>query len=83
MLQQQPNLSGLDNITAKGDLIVGTEPDKFIVKSVGTDGTVLSAKSTESGGVEWKEIFNGLSKITVGTSQPLTPSTGDLWCDTN
>lgn len=27
--------------------------------------------------------FSGLSKITVGTTEPATPSTGDLWVDTN
>ena len=28
-------------------------------------------------------VFSGLSKITVGTSQPANPTTGDLWVDTN
>lgn len=27
--------------------------------------------------------FSGLTKITVGTSTPVAPSTGDLWVDTN
>lgn len=27
--------------------------------------------------------FSGLAKITVGTSAPGSPATGDLWCDTN
>jgi len=27
--------------------------------------------------------FSGLSKITVGTTAPSSPSTGDLWVDTN
>jgi hypothetical protein len=27
--------------------------------------------------------FSGLSKISVGTQQPTTPSVGDLWVDTN
>jgi hypothetical protein len=27
--------------------------------------------------------FSGLAKITVGTTEPSTPSTGDLWVDTN
>lgn len=27
--------------------------------------------------------FDGLSKITVGTTQPSNPSVGDLWVDTN
>jgi hypothetical protein len=27
--------------------------------------------------------FDGLAKITVGTTQPSTPSVNDLWVDTN
>lgn len=27
--------------------------------------------------------FSGVSKITVGTTTPVAPSTGDLWVDTN
>lgn len=28
-------------------------------------------------------VVSGLAKITVGTVQPSTPTTGDLWVDTN
>jgi hypothetical protein len=28
-------------------------------------------------------MFSGLSKITVSTVEPTTPSTNDLWVDTN
>lgn len=28
-------------------------------------------------------IFDGLAKITVGTSTPGSPTVGDLWIDTN
>ena len=27
--------------------------------------------------------FSGLNKITVGTTQPTSPSVGDIWVDTN
>lgn len=27
--------------------------------------------------------FSGLTKITVGTNEPTSPSVGDLWVDTN
>lgn len=27
--------------------------------------------------------FNGVAKISVGTTTPVAPSTGDLWVDTN
>lgn len=35
--------------------------------------------------VKWenREVLSGLQKITVGTTQPVAPSTGDLWIDTN
>jgi Cu/Ag efflux protein CusF len=41
--------------------------------------TAVSDLSNDSGFV----IGSGLTKITVGTTEPSTPSTGDLWVDTN
>lgn len=42
--------------------------------------THVGLTTTAHGGIL---LFNGLAKITVGTNQPTTPSTGDLWVDTN
>jgi hypothetical protein len=38
----------------------------------------LKGDKGDSGGV-----FSGLAKITVGTTEPTTPTIGDLWIDTN
>jgi|WetSurMetagenome_2_1015567.scaffolds.fasta_scaffold06367_3 hypothetical protein len=43
---------------------------------------VLNSGGTENG-LMYKSAFSGLNKITVGTSAPSSPSTGDLWLDTN
>jgi len=43
-------------------------------------GGVTSAIQTQIG---TKITRSGLSKISVGTTTPATPSTGDLWVDTN
>jgi len=58
------------------------------------DGTVTSAEFQYLGGVT-SDIqtqlnnklngtqFSGLAKISVGTTEPVGPTTGDLWVDTN
>ena len=38
---------------------------------------------TAHGGILAASSFNGLSKISVGISQPSSPSVGDLWIDAN
>lgn len=38
---------------AKGDLLVGTADDTFTRKAVGANDTVLTADSTQAGGVKW------------------------------
>ncbi len=39
--------------------------------------------TTAHGGILASSSFSGLSKISVGITQPPTPSIGDLWADTN
>jgi len=40
-------------VDAKGDLIVGSAADTVIRKAVGTDGQLLYADSTATGGIKW------------------------------
>ncbi|MEZ0295511.1 MAG: hypothetical protein ACAI35_03550, partial [Candidatus Methylacidiphilales bacterium] len=49
------SIDGL-SITAKGDLIVGSTSDTAVVKAVGTNGQVLTANSSVTGGVEWANL---------------------------
>lgn len=39
--------------------------------------------TTAHGGLLPSSAFSGLAKITVGTTAPVGPATGDLWIDTN
>ena len=44
---------GFPAIAAKGDLLVGTAADTIAKKTVGADGTVLTADSTQTDGTRW------------------------------
>ena len=45
---------------AKGSVLAGTGTNTFDTTAVGTDGTVLTADSTASGGVSWQTPTSGL-----------------------
>ncbi|HUC96775.1 MAG TPA: hypothetical protein VMR16_03895 [Candidatus Saccharimonadales bacterium] len=69
-----------DTHGAQGDLYYRDASGNFIRLGVGSNGQYL----TVSGGAPaWDTIFTGTSQITVGTSAPGSPTTGDLWIDTN
>lgn len=76
--------------------LAGSETDK--APSVASVNTALGGKANTSHTHAISDVtglqtaldgklddsqFSGLSKITVGTSAPGSPSTGDLWVDTN
>lgn len=63
-------------MTAASDLVSADIP---IVQG----GTNKKAASTLFTTMVMGTIFSGLAKITVGTTTPVGPSTGDLWIDTN
>jgi hypothetical protein len=59
-------------IDAKGDLIAGTADDTFSALSVGADGTILTADSTEATGLKWAAAgssFPASDTATVNTSE--------------
>ena len=64
--------AGASNDYSRGDHTHGTPANPV------TEHEALT--TTAHGGIL---LINGLTKITVGTQQPSTPSTGDLWIDTN
>jgi hypothetical protein len=63
-----------ENITNKETSALDTSTTKYPCNNVVKTAIDLKLNATS---------FVGLAKITVGTSQPGTPSTGDLWIDTN
>lgn len=72
---------------AKGGLIVGAAANTVAVKAVGTDGFVLTADSTQTGGVKWVVNSAGTGTVTsIATTSPITggtiTATGTIACAT-
>lgn len=78
------NLSGTNtgdqDLSGKQDVLTGLTAS--VVELNYTDG-VTSAIQTQLDNKLDDTQFSGLSKITVGTSAPVSPATFDLWVDTN
>jgi len=53
------------------------------VPTGGTTAQVLSKADNTDYNTQWNTIYDGLTKITVGTSEPTSPNVGDLWVDIN
>jgi hypothetical protein len=52
--------------------------------SLNIDGSIFQFNQLFTGGGTPNAIVgSGVAKITVGTAQPASPTTGDLWIDTN
>lgn len=59
------------SIDAKGDLLVGTADNTYSKQSIGTNGKVLTADSTQSTGVAWTQIVPaGVVQQYAGTTAP-------------
>jgi hypothetical protein len=56
--------------TAKGQILVGTGSGTYTALSVGTDGQVLVADSTQPGGVKWTTLNTGVSNFLALTDTP-------------
>jgi hypothetical protein len=55
-----------------------------VAYALGSDLTTHTGLTTTAhGGLLPSTAFSGVAKITVGTTEPSTPSAGDLWVDTN
>lgn len=70
-----------DSSGATGDLYYRDSDGNFIRLAIGTsNGQILTVNNNIPA---WSTILSGASKITVSTSEPSSPSVGDLWIDTN
>ena len=50
-------------VDSKGDMFVATDDNTVAKLSVGSNGTVLTADSNESGGVKWATAAGGFSSF--------------------
>ena len=64
-----------------------TDAEKTVLGNTSGTNTGDNATNSQYSGLAASKLdataFSGLAKITVGTSAPVGPSVGDLWCDTN
>jgi len=80
------NKISANEFESKGDLLVGTGAGEFRVMPAGSDGYVLTARSTEADGVAWEPITGG-----AGGEASLTNKSGGsvvagdvvMWDDDN
>lgn len=72
--------SGLDARTKINSNFTETYAKQDVLVSGTNIKTINGSSLLGSGDLA---LFSGLAKITVGTSAPGSPTTGDLWIDTN
>jgi hypothetical protein len=61
-------------VTTKGDLIAGTGTSTPVRHAVGTDGYVLTARSSATNGVAWEAAAGGGGSGTAATHQEFLPA---------
>lgn len=69
-----------DSSGATGDLYYRDSSANFTRLAIG--GATGQVMTVNSGIPAWITVLSGTTKITVGTSEPSSPTTGDLWIDT-
>jgi hypothetical protein len=68
-----------DTSGATGDMYYRDVSGNFIRLPLGSSGQSLVVNS---GIPSWQTTFSGMTKLSVGTTAPTSPATGDLWVDT-
>lgn len=63
-----------------GDIYYRNASGLFDRLQIGTDNQLLQVSS---GIPTWSTVLEGAKKITVSTTQPVSPNIGDLWIDSN
>lgn len=72
-----------DLIAAKGDLLVGSAADTLSKLTVGSDGSFLRAKASETTGIEWQKNNHAATAApTTGDDSGDGYSVGSRWIDT-
>jgi hypothetical protein len=72
---------------AKGGVLSGSGPGALVITTVGTNGFILSADSSQAGGVKWITNAAGTGTVTnIATTGPITggpiTATGTIACAT-
>lgn len=70
----------------KGGLIIGTAANTVAIKTIGTDGQVLTADAASTGGMKWSAVVGTGTVTSVATTGPITggtiTTTGTIACAT-
>lgn len=75
VLQSPPSVVSDSRGTTEGDLLAyDADESAFIRKGVGADGTVLTADSTQDGGVKWTAAAASTLTVVAGGSLGATPA---------
>lgn len=70
-------------VTTAGDLIVGAGSASVTRLGVGSEGYVLTSSSAGSQGIVWAAATGGGATVEMSPTEPVSPSDGTLWVDTD
>lgn len=71
-----PKISGVSGI-AKGGIVTASASDTLALRSVGTDGQILKADSTQASGLAWMDHTVTQSQVTFDNPATYTPEWGN------